>query len=265
MARSHLSRPSADGDRAADTARGSAPPADAPPLRRPMAAFARALTAELLAALAPPACLACRAGLHRSHERLCAACRRELPWLTGPHCPRCGLPAPCPAPCPAAGAAFSASWAPLAHDGPARALVVALKFRGALPVADLMAAQIVARAPRELLAGAVVPVPADPARRRRRGFDQAERVAAALARRADLPLVPCLRRVGRSTRQLGASREARLARGRIAVAVHGRPPRRAVLVDDVHTTGATLDACARALRAAGSADVVALAYARALP
>lgn len=226
----------------------------------------RLLAAELLAALAPPACLACRAALGGAQEQLCAGCRRELPWLTGPRCERCGLPAPCGGPCPAAGAAFSASWAPLAHDGPARALVAALKFCGARPAADLMAAQIAAGAPAALLDGvAVVPVPAHPRRRRARGYDQAELVAAALARRAGLPLAPCLRRVGGATRQLGASREARLTRGRVAVELRGRAPARALLVDDVHTTGATLDACARALRAGGSADVVAAAYARALP
>jgi predicted amidophosphoribosyltransferase len=143
-----------------------------------------------------------------------------------------------------------------------------LKFRGALPVADLMAAQIAARVPAALLDGAsLVPVPLHPARRRARGFDQSGRLAAALARRRGLPLVACLRREGPATRQLGASRDTRLsavAQGRLAIAVEGEPPARVVLVDDVHTTGATFEACARALRAAGSAEVVAVAYARAL-
>ncbi|HEU4701372.1 MAG TPA: double zinc ribbon domain-containing protein, partial [Conexibacter sp.] len=173
------------------------------------------LLAELGAALAPPACLACRAPLVPAGAPLCRACRGALPWLPDPRCRRCGLPLPC-APrggrCPAAAAAFERAWAPLAHDGPAQQLVAALKFRGALPVARLMAAQIAASAPQGLLTGAVlVPVPLHPARRRARGFDQAALIARTLAARTGAPLAPCLRRDGRPTRQLGADRAARRA------------------------------------------------------
>lgn len=223
--------------------------------------------AELTAALAPPACPACRAPLDDARATLCLACRRALAWLAEPRCPRCGLPAPCAVRCPARGAAFERAWAPLAHEGPARALVAALKFRGALPVAQLMAAQIAASIPRELLSDAVlVPVPLHPARRRARGFDQAQLIAVALGARSGRPVVACLRRAGAPTRQLGAGRAARrAAAGRLALSVRAPAPRRALLVDDVHTTGATLDACARALRAAGAAHVAAVAYARTLP
>lgn len=224
------------------------------------------LRAELTAALAPPACLACRAPLGDAAAELCVPCRRALPWLAGPRCPRCALPLPCGARCPARGAAFAQAWAPLAHDGPARALVAALKFRGALPVARLMAAQIAASVPRELLDGAaLVPVPLHPARRRARGFDQAALIAAALAARGGLPVVACLRRGGRPTRQLGAGRAIRHAAAeRQLLRVRGHPPLHALLLDDVHTTGATFDACARALRRAGAQRVSAVAYARTL-
>ena len=220
--------------------------------------------AEVVAILAPPACAACRAPLERAGSSLCPACRRALPWLAEPRCPRCALPAPC-GPCPAGGAAFGRAWAPLAHQGPGRALVNALKFGGAIAVAELMAAQIAAGAPAGLLAaGSVVPVPAHQASRRKRGFDQADHLARALARRTGLPLTRCLQRAGAPNRQLGASRPARRAPGRIAVEVCGPPPARALLVDDVHTTGATLDACAEALRAAGAREVDAVTYTRTL-
>jgi predicted amidophosphoribosyltransferase len=225
------------------------------------------LRAELTAALAPPTCLACRVPLRDAGAELCVACRRALPWLGEPRCPRCAVPLPCGRRCPARAAAFERAWAPLAHEGPARALVAALKFRGALPVARLMAAQIVATAPRELLAGAtLVPVPLHPARRRARGFDQAALVASALAARGGLPVAACLRRRGRPTRQLGADRAARhAAAGEQRLHARGPVPVHALLVDDVHTTGATLEACARALRAGGAERVAAVSYARTLP
>jgi ComF family protein len=144
--------------------------------------------------------------------------------------------------------------------------VHALKFRGAVSVADVMAAQVVAGAPAGLLVApaALVPVPTHPRRRRARGFDQAECLAAAIAARTGLPITPCLARAGPATRQAGSSRSARRAPGRIEIRVRVDPPRKAVLIDDVHTTGATLEACARALRRAGAYTVCSVAYARAL-
>jgi len=222
--------------------------------------------AELLALVAPPACAACRTPLAAADRLVCGACVRELPWLRGLRCPRCALPSHLSRGCPAAGAAFAAAWAPLAYDGVARRLVVALKFRGALALADLMAAQIAANLPRGLRdARAVVPVPPHPARRRRRGFDPADVLAVPLARRLDLPLVRCLRRRGGGGRQVGAGRAQRRDPRRLAVEGEGPVPvARVLLVDDVHTTGATLDACARALTAGGCPSVIALTYARTL-
>src|SRR5205085_2528984 len=84
--------------------------------------------------------------------------------------------------------------------------VRALKFRGALPLADLMAAHMAANLPAALRApgAALVPVPPQRARRRRRGFDPADALAAALARRLERPLVRCLRRGDHAARERGA-------------------------------------------------------------
>jgi ComF family protein len=225
----------------------------------------RHLLAAVGAVLAPPACWSCRATVAVG-QPLCPACRAQLRFLRGARCARCGLPAPCGRRCPAAGSAVERAWAPVAFEGPARALVHALKFRGAPGVADVMAAQVIAGAPSGLLAApaALVPVPTHPRRRRARGFDHADCLAAAIAARSGLPVVPCLARAGAPTRQAGSSRTARRAAGRIEIRVRGDPPRSAILVDDVHTTGATLEACARALRRAGTYTVCAVAYARAL-
>jgi predicted amidophosphoribosyltransferase len=232
--------------------------------RTPLASAGDGIAA-IGAAIAPPACWSCRATVAPGTP-LCPACRAQLRFLRGPRCARCGLPLPCGRRCSGAGSAVERAWAPVAFEGPARALVHALKFRAALVVADTMAAQVVAGAPVGLLAApaVLVPVPTHPRRRRARGFDQAGQLAAAIAARTGLPVRPCLGRAGPPTRQAGSSRSARRAPGRIDVRVRGDPPRSAVLVDDVHTTGATLEACARALRQAGTYTVSAVAYARAL-
>jgi predicted amidophosphoribosyltransferase len=147
-------------------------------------------------------------------------------------------------------------------DGPARRLVHGLKYGRRLSLAGEAAAAMLRALPPHELAGAVVPVPAGPWRWRWRGFDPAEEIAHALAARAELQVVDCLRRA-RDSRQVGRRRSDRLASPPRVWA--GAPcPREALLVDDVWTTGATLSACARALREAGSRRVIALTIARTL-
>ena len=223
------------------------------------------MLARLLTLLVPPVCLVCR----QPGADLCAACRRSLPWLEEPLCPRCALPAPCGARCPAAGAAFERAWAPVAYAGAARALILALKRSRALAAIEVMAAQLAAGLPADMVEGAVlVPVPAHPQRVRRNGFDPSDRLARALARRTGAGVQRCLRRAPDAARQAGASRATRLAGERLAIAPRGgnaRVPPRALLVDDVHTTGATLRAAAAALRGSGSHRVGALTYARTIP
>jgi predicted amidophosphoribosyltransferase len=142
--------------------------------------------------------------------------------------------------------------------------VLALK-RGALPLADLMAGHMLsAPGVRWGAVGAtLVPVPSHPLHRRVRGSDHAAALAAALGARSGLPVVRALARGGAPARPAGASRSVRRGR-RLAIRAVAPAPELAVLVDDVHTTGATLDACARALISAGARRVEAVTYARAL-
>jgi ComF family protein len=209
--------------------------------------------------LVPPLCWGC-GGVARRKEPLCGGCRRLLRRLAPDPVLLCGVPV----------------WAPVAYSGPARDLVRALKFRGATAVADAMAAQIAANAPAELLGAAsvppgagraarrpvLVPVPLHPRRLRRRGYNQAALIAKALARRAGLEVDDCLARAGSAATQVGRGRAERRTGPAGSVELRAPVPDLAVLVDDVATTGATLAACAAALRAGGSVDVAALAFAR---
>ena len=205
---------------------------------------------RVLSLLAPPLCVSCGAAA-RVHEPLCRSCRLELRWLGAEQPPGSGVPV----------------WAALGYEGPARALVRALKFRGAVRLVDAMAAQMAANAPPALLAErTLVPVPLHPARRRKRGFNQAEELAHAIARRTGLQVIDCLARSrgGAHATQVGMGRAERLSGlgGSIRMRDATPVPLRVLLVDDVITTGATLAACARALTDAGVAEIAALAYAR---
>ncbi len=226
---------------------------------------------EVVALVVPPRCAACGATGRHAGDLLCAACRRALPWLPAGCCDRCALPLPhARGRCPARDAAFAEAWSAVAYEGAARDAMHALKFAAARPLARVMAAQIAAAAPSPLLEPvgrgglAIVPVPPHPRRRRARGFDPAELIAIALARRTGLPLRRVLRRGRAPSHQLGASRDARRDAANLHFFAREAAPRRVVLVDDVHTTGATLHACAQALCDAGSERVAAITWARTL-
>jgi ComF family protein len=149
------------------------------------------------------------------------------------------------------------------YDGALRAIVHALKYEGRRSVARPLAALMRQRGA-DLLAAAdcAVPVPLHPARRRERGFNQ----AADLARHLGLPVNDALRRVRATATQTGlpAAQRHRNVRDAFAVTRFGRDlvGCTVLMVDDVSTTGATLEACARALKRMGVREVLALTAAR---
>lgn len=205
------------------------------------------LARSLALAVVPPLCAACGRGC-APQEVLCRRCAVRLA-----------------AAAPVSGrgpAGIDRAWSSAPHEGVARELVAALKFRRLLPVAALMAERIEWLAPAGLLSGAIVPVPSSRLRTRLRGFDPAAELAAALAACTGLPTAPVLDRRGWG-RQLGRSRRRRIS-DPPAIALAGETPRSALLVDDVLTTGATLAACARALRSGGAVRLVAVTFSRRL-
>lgn len=231
-----------------------------------MAGAQATILGRLLGAIFPSRCLGC--GL-RGVE-LCSDCRVAVPWLTADICPICAAPTRlariCFA-CRAEPSALDGSRAACRFEGVARSAVHDLKYRGIQSRASLLAdliAETLARLP--LAADVLVPVPLAPGRRRQRGFNQAERIARELGERIGWPVDPTLLvRVRETPRQV--ERTAFERRANVAGAFDCPQPdavvgRRLALVDDVMTTGATLGACAEALKAAGAARVFAIVVAR---
>jgi ComF family protein len=235
----------------------------------------------LVRVLLAPSCAACDAALARPlRSPVCPGCWRALPIITPPTCVRCGdalaswrTSGPVCARCRRHEPAFLIARSAGRYDGPLRALVHAFKFHGRRTLARPLGA-LMRDAGRDLLMGAdaVVPVPLHPWRAFTRGFNQADD----LARELGLPVWRALRRVRHGPPQsaLPAARRhanvrAAFALGRCAALAGARQPtgrhRSVVLIDDVMTTGATLDACARVLRAAGVRQVAALTLARTAP
>jgi ComF family protein len=212
---------------------------------------------QAIALLVPPRCAVCATPCAAT-EVLCAGCEA-------------GLRASQPIRLAVPGLDLTLAAAP--YEGVARELVRALKFdarialtrRAARAIADALEPSL-GEIPRPLDGPrspcAVVPVPAAPSRLLRRGFDPAEAIASALAADLGLPLRPCLCRSD-GPRQVGRRRRARLS-DPPQVRLVSEAPQRAIVVDDVLTTGSTLGVCARALRAGGASGVIGAAFARSL-
>lgn len=218
----------------------------------------------LLRRALPQLCTLCAAPC--GHELLCSPCTRALPALHGA-CPRCALPGvrgrTCVR-CAARPPPWTLACAAFAYAYPLDRLVHALKYRGALAYAPLLAqelARAVTTAP-----DVVVAVPLSPARQRTRGYNQALEIARPLAAHLRLPLFAALVR-SRDTPALAALpwRERRRSMAGAFAAnapLHGQ---HVALVDDVLTTGATLGAATRALLAGGASRVDVWVVARTLP
>jgi ComF family protein len=212
--------------------------------------------------LYPPLCALCG----RSGALLCDACAESLPVAAGRRCSRCWLPQvrdECRA-CDAFPLVVTALRSAYRYEGPARELVHRFKFGDISSLSEVMAPSMAALL--DWPVDVVVPVPLMGSRQRERGYNQAALLAKGVAVRLELPLSPALKRLksgAPQARTASAAERRRLVQGAFAArtpaAVEGR---RVLLVDDVATTGATLDACARPLLASGATEVSAVTFAR---
>jgi predicted amidophosphoribosyltransferase len=212
--------------------------------------------------LLPQRCLLCRS----SGAQLCSACRARLPPLSPPLCERCGAPTAWPVrrcrECAGRRLAFAVARAAVAYDDEVRRLVAGWKEQGLRGLADDAAAVVAERVPRPAAARLTF-VPPDGERRLARGYHPAARLAAALSRTWDLPCEPLLDRIRPALRQRGLSLPERRRNVRGAFRAHGATGS-VVLIDDVYTSGATANAAASALRAAGARRVEVVTFARAI-
>jgi ComF family protein len=234
---------------------------------------ARAVADAALAVLLAPRCAACETPLDEpTRGAVCRNCWNAIVPIVPPVCDACGDPLPswrvisvecgrCPR-CRRHHAHVARGRAIGAYEGTLRAIVHALKYGGRRSLARPLAA-LLRRHGQDLLDGAdlAVPVPLHRSKQRSRGFNQAVEIS----RHLPLPTAHALRRVRATATQTDLPAAARHANVRGAFALSRRARVRGaivILVDDVSTTGATLEACAGALLAGGAREVRALTAAR---
>jgi len=222
----------------------------------------------------PTLCVACREPV--DGEGVCAECWAKLSFITPPFCQRLGIPFVYdPGPdmlsmeAISNPPAYTRARAAVRYDDIARSLVHALKYQDRTDLAPAMG-RWMARAGHELLddADVLVPVPLHWRRAWRRRFNQSGALARVIERQTNVKLAPdALQRIRPTQQQIGLSRPQRASnvQGAFKVAADRQSSiagRRVVLIDDVLTSGATVDACARALLRAKAAQVDVLVFAR---
>ena len=244
----------------------------------------RQLAGVLASIIFPAPCGLCGEILEdASRIPICQPCLASLGRWTGPLCRKCGRPLVSPV-------AAEGLTAPLCHGcrrglydfdfarsygaySPAMArAIVLLKYHQVTPLAGWFAGRLLPLAREhasQFAADVVVPVPLHPARQRERGYNQAEMIARPLARQIGLPCRSCLlvrTRPRPEKLRLTLRERWRSVRNAFVTCEGSQVDKlRVILVDDVLTTGVTLDACSRALRQAGATYVAALTVARAVP
>ncbi|MEQ1775891.1 MAG: ComF family protein [Burkholderiales bacterium] len=219
--------------------------------------------------LISPSCLLCSGP--SAGALLCAPCDADLPRLAGDHesqCDTCALPITSGTRCGAClthPPSYNHVCAPFTYAFPADVLVQALKYRSMLAIAPLFGNTIVSAL--DELPDVIIPMPLADARLRERGFNQAQEIARNVAKRTGIPLLPrACRKVRDTAPQAALPWKERAKNVRKAfVCDEDFTGKHVAVVDDVMTTGATLNELARNLKQAGATRVTGLVVARTLP
>ena len=217
----------------------------------------------MLELLFPRRCVVCRS----LGPELCTACLRDLRRIPLPLCERCGAPTAWPVrrcgECAGRRLSFASARSAIVYDASARAFVRSWKERGLRGLTSI-ASKIVIGAIARPDAVALCAVPADPDRELTRGEHPATALTRALGEHWGVPVVAPIARSGTRPRQAGLALAARRGNARGAFVARAAAPASICLVDDVYTTGATVNAAAATLRKAGTRTVHVVSLARAV-
>ena len=215
--------------------------------------------------LFPPYCIGCG----KEGNYICGSCARDFPYIYAPFCPICGRPLNADNACPGCIAkdhAVDSIRAPFLFNGVIRQAIHEIKYHNLRSLAPHLALYLHEYLSQNPLPGDVlVPVPIHPQRLRERGYNQSALITRELGRLSDLPVVDvCLERLTYHAPQARLSTALeRLQNTAGAFTCRDRrlQNKRIILIDDVSTSGATMNACAAALKSAGAAEVRGLVLA----
>lgn len=224
------------------------------------------MKADLIGLLFPRRCPVCHDVVEDREERICRICRLRLPYVREPSCRKCGKPLYAEEKeycrdCASGKHVFRQGRAPFVYDEIMRRSVSRFKYGGRREYASFYAEEILRKCGREAAlwkAEAFIPIPLHPSRRRKRGFNQAELLARELSKRTGIPAdAGVLFRVKKTRVQKELNREERAAnlKGAFSLGKGTLPYKNVILIDDIYTTGSTVDEAARILREGGADSV----------